>query len=1102
MLIKILNPIATRLLRRLPLRTVITVQFILQIVTVVGLTGWLSFRNGSVAVNELVTQLSQEISDRIEERFQSFAEVAHLFLQINVASIQSGNLDLNDFDQLQSYFWNQAQISVRGAGRQPYRVTTIYYGDQGGNFLYIKNADLPSLHVRDQWTGFQREIYQLDQAGNIVELQKIDEYDPRERPWYQAAVTAGQPTWSDVYVFAASPVLGITPSIPIYGALGELQGVMGIDLTLEQLSEFLQSLKISESGLAFIIDRQGKIVASSINEAPFINTEYGQQRLKAVESKNFLIKSTAQFLLEQFGSYEQINQVSQLNFEAHSQILDNPSFSGRQIVTVEPLKDGRGLDWLMVIVIPESDFMERINQNTRNTIILCLVALLVAIATGILTARWVTKPIFDLNQSAKKIAQGKWDETVDLKREDEVGELATSFNQMAKQLKNYVEALENKNEELQHLDQLKDEFLANTSHELRTPLNGIIGIAESLIEGATGTLSAVTCTNLGMIVNSGHRLSRLVNDILDFSKLRHQKLELQLKAVDLRAITDVILTLCHPLVVQKNLQLINQIPENFPLALGDENRLQQILYNLVGNAIKFTESGQVEVSANIIYDSSNEFLEVTVTDTGIGIPADKLEQIFDAFEQVEGSGKREYSGTGLGLAITKQLVELHGGKIKVKSVPGEGSQFSFTLPIATSKIEENSSSVEVVESNTSSELNRVDFKAFPRKPSSKLQDDHSNITVLIVDDEPINLQVLVNNLSLQNYSIIQATNGEETLELIKQGLQPDIILLDVMMPKMTGYEVTQKLREHFPATELPILLLTAKTQVKDLVTGLEVGANDYLTKPISKDELLARIRTHLNLSHLREENLRLSAEIEVIQQLQRMVLPNPSELELIEELEITGMIEPADEVGGDYYDVLKHQDGIKIAIGDVTGHGLESGLLMIMVQMAIRTLLESQESDPVQFLDILNRAVYGNLQRINSQKSMSLAVLEYANKTLKISGQHEEVIIIRQTGEIEAIDTMDLGFPVGLDEEISEFIHQTEIHLNSGDLVVLYTDGITEAENINHEQYGLERLCQLLQTNRHYPLWQIKQIVFEDIQQYIGQQKVFDDITLVILRQK
>ncbi|MGB3534971.1 MAG: SpoIIE family protein phosphatase [Microcoleaceae cyanobacterium] len=1095
MLIKTLNPIAAKLLRRLPLRTVITLQFIVQIIGAVGLTGWLSFRNGSVAVNQLIAQLSEEVSDRIEERFESFADVAHLFLQMNVAAVESGNLDVNDFNQLQSYFWHQTQISDR--------VTTLYYGDRAGNFLYIKNEDPALFHVRDQFTGFQREIYQLDEEGNVVELQKIDEYDPRERPWYQAAVAAGQPTWSNVYLFAASPVLGITPSVPIYDTTNQLQGVMGIDLTLEQLSQFLQSIKISPSGLAFIIDRQGEIVASSINEPPFINTDGRQQRLKAVESRNGLVQFTAQFLLKHSGGYQQINQFTQFKFDIAKNTSKNTSISGRQIVTVNPLQDGRGLDWLMVIVIPESDFMAYINQNTRNTIILCLVALIIAIITGILTARWVTKPIFDLNQSAKKIAQGKWQETVNIEREDEVGELATAFNKMTQQLKIYFETLENKNEELQHLDQLKDEFLANTSHELRTPLNGIIGIAESLIEGATGKLSAKTCANLAMIVNSGHRLSQLVNDILDFSKLRHHKLELKLKAVDLRAIIDVILTLCHPLVIDKNLQLINHVPENFTLALGDENRLQQILYNLVGNAIKFTSSGTVEISTNLINHSSDDnFIEVIVSDTGIGIPSDKLEQIFDAFEQVEGSEKRQYSGTGLGLAITKQLVELHGGKVKVKSTVGQGSQFSFTLPIASQTIKQNSSSIKVLKSSDYSNIKSIQSPADSDKKILKLKEDYSNITVLIVDDEPINLQVLVNNLSLQNYSIIRATNGEEALEMIQQGLEPDIILLDVMMPKMTGYEVTQKLRESFPATELPILLLTAKTQVKDIVAGLEVGANDYLTKPISKDELLARIRTHLNLSHLREENLRLSAEIEIIQRLQRMVLPNNSELKLIEELEITGMIEPADEIGGDYYDILKNQDRIMIAIGDVTGHGLESGLLMIMVQMAIRTLLESKVSDPVQFLDILNHAIYGNLQRINSQKSMSLSVLEYHNKVLKISGQHEEVIIVRNTGEIEQIDTIDLGFPIGLDAEISEFISQTEVYLNTGDLVVLYTDGITESENMNHEQYGLQRLCQLVQNHRQYPVWHIKQIVFEDIQQYIDQQKVFDDITLVILKQK
>ncbi len=1080
MLIKVFSPLTTQLFRRLPLRTVITVQFITQIFTAVGLTGWLSFRNGSMAVNELTTQLSREVSERIEDHVQNFAEVAHLFLAMNVASIQSGNININDFYQLQSYFWNQTQISEQ--------ITTLYYGDQSGKFLLVKNEDPPLLYVRDELTQSQREVYQLDGEGNILKRLNNNQYDPRERPWYQAVVKANKSTWSDIYSFAAAPVLGITPATPIYAENGDLQGVIALDLTLEQLSHFLQGLKISQSGLAFIMERNGNIVASSIDEPPFIMTEAGQQRLKAVESQSLLIQSTARFLQKQFGDYDRIHQFKQLNFDVH--------LSGRQFVTVEPLQDGRGLDWLMVVVIPEADFMARIHENTRNTIILCVIALLMATGTGILTARWVTKAIIDLNQAAKKIAQGQWEETVDLKRQDEVGELANSFNTMAHQLQTSFETLENQYQELKHLDQLKDEFLANTSHELRTPLNGIIGIAESLIEGATGTLSATTCANLEMIVNSGYRLSNLVNDILDFSKLRHQKLQLNLKPTDIRSITEVVLTLCYPLTAHKNLTLINQVPEDLPLVEADENRLQQILYNLIGNGIKFTLSGQVIIQAKSI----ENHIEIIISDTGIGIPSEQLEQIFDAFEQVEGSNQREYSGTGLGLAITKQLIELHGGKIEVKSTRGEGSQFIFILPIATQAIEKETNESEVLESTKLRDFNPVNRLSTTNALNSS--NNYSDITVLIVDDEPINIQVLVNNLSLQDYSIIQANNGEEALEMIEQGLQPNIILLDVMMPRMTGYEVTEKLREKFPATELPILLLTAKNQVKDLVAGLESGANDYLTKPIAKDELLARIRTHLNLAQLREENLRLSAEVEVIQHLQSMVLPKTSELELIDKLEITGIIEPADEVGGDYYDILQSKEGIIIAIGDVTGHGLESGLLMIMVQMAIRTLVESQESDPVQFLNTLNRAVYANIQRIDSQKSMTLSILEYADHLLKITGQHEQVILVRQTGNIEIIDTIDLGFPIGLDEEITEFIQTTEIQLNSGDLVVLYTDGITEAENIYHEQYGLERLLNMIQTYRQYPILQIRQRVLEDIQQYIGQQKIFDDITLVILKHK
>ncbi len=253
---------------------------------------------------------------------------------------------------------------------------------------------------------------------------------------------------------------------------------------------------------------------------------------------------------------------------------------------------------------------------------------------------------------------------------------------------------------------------------------------------------------------------------------------------------------------------------------------------------------------------------------------------------------------------------------------------------------------------------------------------------------------------------------------------------------------------------------------------------------------------------LKAENIRLSAELEVTKRLQQMILPKQSELDQIKGLEIAGYMQPADEVGGDYYDVLTQNDQVKISIGDVTGHGLESGVLMIMAQTAVRTLQQMNETDPVKFLDVLNRTLYANIERIDSSKNMTLALLDYQDSNLTLSGQHEEIIVVRTDGNIERIDTMELGFPLGLEEDISGFISQVQVHLNPGDIVVLYTDGITEAININRVYYGIERLCQVAKENRHKTVEEIRQAVIDDVRQHIDKQKVFDDITLVVLKQK
>lgn len=419
--------------------------------------------------------------------------------------------------------------------------------------------------------------------------------------------------------------------------------------------------------------------------------------------------------------------------------------------------------------------------------------------------------------------------------------LERRFTEANRQLKNYAVELELKNSELQRLDKLKDEFLANTSHELRTPLNGIIGIAESLIDGVTGKLPDRAIFNLSLMMYSGKRLTQLVNDLLDFSRLKNNNIEIQVKPVGMREIVEVVVTISQHLIGEKKIKIINEIDASIPLIEADENRVQQILHNLLGNAIKFTEEGEIRISAEVV----DGFLAINVSDTGIGIPAEKIERIFVAFEQADGSIARKYGGTGLGLAIAKKLVELHGGKISVQSTSGHGSKFTFTLPL--SKATE-------VAPTLSRISNTLVSSPIPEQEQSDelpiLTPIQGNITVFIVDDDLVNRQVLINHLSLHNYAIAQAENGIEALKRINNGFKPDIVLLDVMMPKKTGYEVCQAIRKRYSAAELPIVLLTAKIQVSDLVEGLDSGANDYLTKPISKNELLARIKTHVQLAKI------------------------------------------------------------------------------------------------------------------------------------------------------------------------------------------------------------------------------------------------------------
>ncbi len=411
-------------------------------------------------------------------------------------------------------------------------------------------------------------------------------------------------------------------------------------------------------------------------------------------------------------------------------------------------------------------------------------------------------------------------------------------------------------ERLKELDRLKDDFLANTSHELRTPLNGIIGLAESLIDGVAGEMSSVAIKNLRMIVLSGRRLASLVNDILDFSKLKYKELNLDLQPVNLHSIVDVIITIIKGSNNNDNVEILNRIDTDFRLVLADENRIQQIFYNLIGNSVKFTEEGLIVIDAVL----EDEFVRISVSDTGIGIPEDKQESIFKSFEQVDSSTERTYGGTGLGLAITKQLIELHNGSISVRSKYGDGTTMIFTLPAAPENVEASEISF--------NKINVSDDNLIQKEVDSDKTVELSSYkpNILIVDDEPVNLQVLTNHLSMQNYNVVKVDNGEDALKSIEDSFNNDtpfdIVLLDVMMPKMSGYEVCRRLREKFPAHKLPVMMLTAKNRIEDLVTGLDVGANDYLTKPVTKSELLARIKSQYTIKSLSDEHEQMNVVLQ------------------------------------------------------------------------------------------------------------------------------------------------------------------------------------------------------------------------------------------------
>ncbi len=417
------------------------------------------------------------------------------------------------------------------------------------------------------------------------------------------------------------------------------------------------------------------------------------------------------------------------------------------------------------------------------------------------------------------------------------------------------------NEQLKRADKLKDQFLANTSHELRTPLHGIINIAQTVVTKETGKLRESSLKDMELLITISRRMSHMLGDLLDVVRLQEHRIVLQQEPLHVQSIAPGVIAMLSFMTEGKPVQLQMNIAESMPPVMADEKRLVQILYNLLQNALKYTEKGTISISA----ETRDDFAVIHVSDTGVGMDENTQARVFLPYEQGL-DGVSDGRGIGLGLSICKQLVELHGGSLTVHSEPGKGSVFSFELPLASTSGLPTAQQQPLLHPTSDEVEDRYAGFLFPGAAKGELAASvqippllpEGTINILAVDDDPVNLNVLVGILSTEPYTITTASSASEVLALL--GTQQwDLLIADVMMPHMSGYELTQRVREQYSLSELPVLLLTARSQPADIYTGFLSGANDYVTKPVDALELKYRIRALTTLNQSIHERLRMEA---------------------------------------------------------------------------------------------------------------------------------------------------------------------------------------------------------------------------------------------------
>jgi len=658
-----------RFFHKIPLRITLVVPFIFQLIIVAGLIGFLSWQSSSKSVKEVARQLREEISIRVTGHLSSFLEIPHNANRFTANALLAGSLKIDDPIERETHFWGVLQSFDA--------LNNSFFGTTLGDLYGARRVqDQLQITLKNTETGGALNYYSSNEIGRKIDLiDQIQGYAAQQRPWFQSAVSNGR-SWSEVYADVSGRGLAITAVEPIYKE-NRLQGVVGSALLLTGIEEFLSSVKIGKTGQIFIIEPSGLLLATSKGDSLISQSNNSPlHRVPANESTNPLVVNTAQFLETTFGDLSSIERTHQLDFTFKNE---------KQFIQVTPLSDKWGLKVLVVVVVPQSDFLGEITNNLHVTLWLSGIALILALIAGLLTARWIAKPLLHLNRSAKELARGKWEEheCIPLEREDEVGQLSQSFCSMAEQLKESFLNLEDKvarrtqdiaekNVQLERLNQDKNEFLGIAAHDLKNPLSAIKGLSEEIADYGAEMDRKEIIDYANKIQRASHKMFQLITTLLDVNAIESGKMNISLHISDLLPIVKLIVEDYQLRAQAKQIQLYFEYDELSYLTWIDINLAHQILENLISNAVKYSFFGQ-EIWVRL--KNQEEFVCCEVQDKGPGLSKEDQLKLFGKFTRLSPRPTGDEHSTGLGLFIVKKLAEVIYAKIGCCSSQGEGSTF-------------------------------------------------------------------------------------------------------------------------------------------------------------------------------------------------------------------------------------------------------------------------------------------------------------------------------------------------------------------------------------------------------------------------------------------